>query len=180
MKRNARFGVFPERRKDGKNLCKWCGEPVPKGRIYFCSSEHAYEVQIRRDSAFLRARTKERDHGVCAGCGIDTEQLKRVVRFTHESLADLLLRENARWHGNLFWFHKIMVEWWGSLWTDVEAMCHWQADHIIEVVDGGSPYMDNIQTLCTPCHKAKTKAQHAERAKRRRLEAQAQEALTFI
>lgn len=162
-----RFGDFPARYREGKALCKWCGEVVPKGRIYFCNDKCAFEVQIRRDSAFLRARTKERDHGVCAGCGIDTEQLKRFVRFTRESLADLVLRKDKSW-GNQFWFHKIMVEWWGSLWLDVEAMCSWQADHVIEVVDGGSPYLDNIQTLCTLCHKAKTKAAHGKRARARR------------
>lgn len=167
MKR--RFGDFPERRNaEGKSLCKWDGRIVPKGRVYFCTKQCAFEVQIRRDSAFLRARTKERDHGVCAGCGIDTEQLKRILRAAHRSLVELLLGKDE-WGGNLYWFKQIMLKDLGAhRWNHVESMCHWQADHIVEVVDGGSPYMDNIQTLCTPCHKAKTKAKHGERARQRR------------
>lgn len=57
------------------------------------------------------------------------------------------------------------------------AMCDWQADHIVEVTDGGTPYLENIQTLCLPCHKAKTKASHGQRAAMRR--AQKQPPLTF-
>ena len=35
----------------------------------------------------------------------------------------------------------------------------WEADHIIEVRHGGGGCtLDNFQTLCIPCHKAKTKA----------------------
>lgn len=168
-----RYGEFPIRRnKQGQMLCKWCGGVVPKGRVYFCKKQCAFEVQIRRDSAFLRARTKERDHGVCAGCGIDTEQLKRVLRFTHESLADLVLGPH-KWRGNLYWFRRLMLEWWGAyLWDNVEAMCSWQADHVVEVIDGGEPYLSNIQTLCTPCHKAKTARQAGERAKARRQQKQ--------
>lgn len=156
-------------------LCKWppCPNLVPKGRVYFCSQACAFEVQIRRDASFLRARTKERDRGVCAKCGIDTEQLKRILRFAHASLADLLLSDKP-WQGNLYWFKQIMQRdlMGADLWNHVESMCQWQADHIVEVTDGGAPYLKNIQTLCVPCHKAKTKAQHGERAAKRRAQKQ--------
>lgn len=43
----------------------------------------------------------------------------------------------------------------------------WQADHIKPVAEGGgSCGLENIQTLCTPCHKRKT----AEQARRRAAE----------
>lgn len=166
-----RFGDFPERRNaEGKMICKWtpCQNLIPKGRVYFCSEQCSFEVCIRRDAAFLRARTKERDHGVCAGCGIDTEQLKRILRHTRESMADLLLGKD-RHFGNLYWFSKTMKREFGFRdWQRVEGMCKWQADHIVEIVDGGSPYLDNIQTLCVPCHKEKTKLKAGQRAQVRR------------
>jgi 5-methylcytosine-specific restriction endonuclease McrA len=41
----------------------------------------------------------------------------------------------------------------------------WQADHIESVVEGGGTCgLDNYQTLCTACHKAKTAELAAKRA----------------
>ena len=40
----------------------------------------------------------------------------------------------------------------------------WEADHAVRVADGGGEALaDRVQTLCVPCHKAKTK-QEAKRA----------------
>lgn len=39
----------------------------------------------------------------------------------------------------------------------------WDADHIIEVKNGGGGCgLENLQTLCKTCHKAKTKQMHAK------------------
>lgn len=39
-----------------------------------------------------------------------------------------------------------------------DPVWHWEADHIVEVRDGGGCCgLDNYQTLCVPCHKAKTR-----------------------
>lgn len=172
-----RFGKFPEKRdSEGRMLCKWCPNLVPKGRVYFCSKVCAFEVQIRRDASFLRARTKERDHGVCAACGIDTAQLRRILK--HATRALIYWMNLPRYEGNAYWFNLQMKSAWGyQLWRHVNDMTKWEADHIVEVVDGGAPYLENIQTLCLPCHKAKTKAMHGERAAKRR--AQKQPPLTF-
>lgn len=164
----SRYGTFPERKNsDGQALCKWCGDPVPKGRRCFCSGGCAFEVQIRRDAGFLRARVKERDHGVCAGCGIDTMQLKRILHFTRRSFAVYCGVDPM--FANEFWFHRIMAVWYGEyIWQTVREKCRWEADHIVEVVRGGDPYLNNVQTLCVSCHKAKSKRQHKERAAERR------------
>jgi 5-methylcytosine-specific restriction endonuclease McrA len=45
----------------------------------------------------------------------------------------------------------------------------WEADHIVEVSNGGESILENTQTLCVPCHKAKTKRMHRERARQRRV-----------
>ena len=42
----------------------------------------------------------------------------------------------------------------------------WELDHIVPLVDGGSHDLDNLQTLCTPCHKAKTVSEASERRER--------------
>ncbi|MBW2274640.1 MAG: HNH endonuclease [Deltaproteobacteria bacterium] len=32
----------------------------------------------------------------------------------------------------------------------------WELDHIVPLIDGGSHDLENLQTLCTPCHVKKT------------------------
>lgn len=45
----------------------------------------------------------------------------------------------------------------------------WQADHIVAVyLGGGQCDVDNLRTLCTACHKKRTKKQALERARERR------------
>lgn len=40
-------------------------------------------------------------------------------------------------------------------------------DHVEELIDGGSPFsLDNLQSLCGPCHDAKTSLAHYRRAQR--------------
>lgn len=41
----------------------------------------------------------------------------------------------------------------------------WEADHIVPVVEGGDSNLENIRTLCIPCHRAVTK-ELRERRKR--------------
>lgn len=161
-----RYGDFPERRNaEGKSLCKWCGELVPKGRVFFCNADCAFEVQIRRDSHFLRAQVKQRDRGVCAECKADTEKIKRVLEHARKALADLLGIE--RYNANNYWFYREIKEVVSALqWKSIGTQ--WEADHIVEVTCGGEPYLSNVQTLCIACHKAKSRRQHAERARARK------------
>jgi 5-methylcytosine-specific restriction endonuclease McrA len=45
----------------------------------------------------------------------------------------------------------------------------WEADHIMPVVEGGGGCgLDNIRTLCVPCHRRETAALAARRAAARR------------
>lgn len=46
----------------------------------------------------------------------------------------------------------------------------WQNDHIVELVDGGTHTLDNMQTLCIPCHNKKSAKNAGERARVRRHE----------
>jgi 5-methylcytosine-specific restriction endonuclease McrA len=32
----------------------------------------------------------------------------------------------------------------------------WEADHILPVVEGGDSNLENIRTLCIPCHRGET------------------------
>ncbi len=43
----------------------------------------------------------------------------------------------------------------------------WDADHIIPLIEGGTNWMNNIRTLCLPCHKAQTKTLAGRRKKKK-------------
>jgi 5-methylcytosine-specific restriction endonuclease McrA len=84
----------------------------------------------------------QRDKGVCAGCAADTEKIARVAYHTKDDIWSIYraMGFNRNRHQTL-----------------------WEADHMVEVSNDGETSLDNIQTLCVPCHKAKTKKMHADR-----------------
>jgi 5-methylcytosine-specific restriction endonuclease McrA len=169
---------------DGNHVCRWCKGPVKKPRLYWCSEACVDEYRLRADGQYLRNQVFKRDHGVCAACGIDTVDLES--KYDGRRLA----RENPcpgyqsdRFQAYRKWSRdheqhqrELMARWkreyasngWPKSPT-FDAL--WQADHILEVVNGGGKCgLENIQTLCIPCHKAKTKRLVAERARLRRLQ----------
>lgn len=74
---------------DGKPLCRFCGECVKPPRRSWCSQECVDKFLASSSGSALRSQTFQRDQGVCAECGCDTEKLKRVIGHVHGSLHDL-------------------------------------------------------------------------------------------
>ena len=109
--------------------CRRCGAEVPKGRFTFCSDTCVHEWKLRTDPAYLRDQVWERDRGVCALCGLDTEALRRDKR-------------------KLDWAARRQFErdWGGRRHL-------WDADHIVPVAEGGGECdLSNMRTLCLKCH----------------------------
>lgn len=139
-----------KRRTDGyrrypvvKGQCRYCGEPVPKGRRTFCSPECVHEYRVRTDPGYVRQALWKRDHGICAGCGADTDKVRR------ES-----------------WERRYPDRPYPDRWGTAGP---WDADHIVPVhLGGGECGLEGFQTLCPDCHKAKTALEAAERARLRR------------
>ena len=130
---------------NGRYLCRWCSLEVPPGRVTFCSDWCVEEWRLRTDPGYLREKVLERDHGICAGCGIDCLAAEQHIR---------RLRGAARL--------KILREW-GVRPSFRKSL--WDADHIVPVVEGGGECdLHNIRTLCLKCHRAAT----AELRQRRR------------
>lgn len=138
---------------NGRALCRRCSVEVPKGRQSFCSQACVDEWSIRTNPGFAARKVKERDHGVCAICSVDTEALRlefgqvprgasRAAWLTERGLPMSLL-ERQRW---------------------------FDVDHIVPVVEGGgSCGLDNLRTLCVVCHKRVTAELAARRAKARKV-----------
>jgi len=130
---------------NGRSLCRWCNLEVPKGRFTFCSDWCVEEWRLRSDPGYLRERVLERDHGVCAGCGIDCLAAWRDLK---------RLRGVGR-----------LKAWaaWGLRAGSRKSL--WDADHVVPVVEGGGECdLANIRTLCLKCHRDRT----AELRKRRK------------
>jgi 5-methylcytosine-specific restriction endonuclease McrA len=87
----------------------------------------------------LREQVFARDCGVCAGCGLDTESLRKDFR---------KLDYRAR--------RQFLKEWKLS---ETARRSLWDADHIIPVAEGGGECdLANMRTLCLKCHRAATAA----------------------
>ena len=131
----------------GRCLCRGCGTEVPKGRRTFCSAACVHSWRLLSDPGYVRAKTFERDRGVCAKCGLDTKALGdrlRQLPFGERGAA-------AAYHG--FNYYETL----------------WHADHVVPVIEGGGQCgLDNIRTLCVPCHKIVTAALRQRLAAKRR------------
>jgi 5-methylcytosine-specific restriction protein A len=130
--RRATPGGWVDRRSHPRQ-CRWCAADVPKGRYTFCSQACVHAWKLRTDPAYLREQVFQRDRGVCAACGLDTESLRRK---RHK------LTRVAR---------KQFEQEWGKRRT------LWDADHIVPVAEGGGECdLSNMRTLCLKCHRQAT------------------------
>lgn len=151
------------RDNQGRPLCRWCRKPVPPPRRSWCSAECIHEYRIRSDGGYIRAQLLKRDQGVCAACGLDCEALRKelqalrgaIFRFYGADRLDALVRAKARFAEVARMGFKVHgINPTGGI------PCHetlWHADHILPVhLGGGECGLENLQTLCVPCHDRKT------------------------
>lgn len=134
--------------------CRWCGETIvhtrgeKRGQPNLRRRWHpdCVDEYNRSDPREARRHVRRRDRGICASCGIDTYALKRRIkgRGSHRKLRELGFKPRK------------------SLW---------ELDHRVPLIDGGGHELENLQTLCTPCHKRKTAEEAGLRGERRRSEA---------
>ena len=140
------------RRKLGrtKGQCTWCGGPVPKGRRKWCSDDCVTDFLAQHDWTAKRRQVLRRDKGVCAVCGTDCEKLKRIWQAAKSAWEE----------------RKAVKEWlkgegFHNPWFEL-----WQADHMVPQADGGTHALENLRTLCVPCHEAVTAEWRRARSKR--------------
>lgn len=122
---------------NGRALCRWCDLEVPPRRSSFCSDFCVHEWRLRTDPGFLREQVAARDKGICALCSLDTiAAFRKLKRARGQYRSDLLAQYGLK---------------------SLTRRTLWDADHIVPVVEGGGECdLDNIRTLCLPCHRAQT------------------------
>jgi 5-methylcytosine-specific restriction protein A len=124
---------------NGLPLCRWCElEILTKRRRTFCSDYCVHQWRLRTDPGYLRDRVFARDRGLCALCRADTLAIYAALKRA---------RGAARAAGlSLYGLKSIHAR--RSLWD---------ADHIVPVAEGGGQCdLDNLRTLCLPCHREET------------------------
>ena len=166
-----RRGYHPEWKP--KNLltghgkhCRRCNTPMLygiKGAFHtYCLHEYRMEVSWR----YVCQQVYARDVGVCAECGLRTCRVERaaitmnVEQFLRHGRPSTYYsgQEDIRLQGNR-WLLRLGFRPWERLW---------QVDHVLPKTQGGSDALDNLRTLCVPCHKHFTAWLAEWRAQQRR------------
>jgi hypothetical protein len=140
--------------------CAWCAGALPDAAFAqgvnstYCSQECAEKGRLGRGGMYASTRVRAQvfglEGGVCRKCGIDAHALfVRISALEPPERLNALI--NAKWQlprtGPAL----------DRLLQQPKEGDFWQADHIQAVAEGGGGCgLDNLQTLCTPCHRVET------------------------
>ena len=179
----------------GPGHCRLCGEPIivpdrksstkasairgakvvgPGQRLYTRASWHSWCDETARmlwnPSASLW-RFLERDPH-CASCGIDISALTKrrdaarraaILAFNDRSLPlAARLWIGPSWARDSVWRRALLAMGFGKPSDSLG-----EVDHRVPLWEGGAHAIDNLQVICQPCHRAKTKRESQRRAQRR-------------
>lgn len=150
-RRLARCGI-PVRLRDRKpGQCRYCLGPLTGRQQSYCRPEHAHEFRILNEPLYARLVVLLRDKGRCAACGVET-----IAPEVRARIAPAVGRR-------AYHIPISPIRGWRSLFLTT-----WECDHVVELARGGTSELFNLQTLCPPCHRAKTARFARERAAERR------------
>lgn len=138
--------------------CRLCHKPLKGRQTSWCSKacgwEAWHQIQLRRGSSKdARLLVKRRDNEICANCGRDCALIKRI--FDHAGISIL----KYVWADRSLHPYYMIMRYFG--FTPLKHT--WESNHIMAVADGGEHILENLETLCIPCHKQVTKQQNEER-----------------
>ncbi|XP_075037055.1 DNA annealing helicase and endonuclease ZRANB3 isoform X2 [Mixophyes fleayi] len=156
---------------EGNPLCVYCQEPCSQPiaenhtaawDTRFCSRKCQDDFLIRSNQSYMRAQVFETEHGVCQQCCLNAHELYLSVRDAPKSQRKVLLEST--------WMAQLPLDQLNELIRNPTEGQFWQVDHIRPVYGGGGQcLLDNLQTLCTVCHKERTSQQAKERSRAKKL-----------
>lgn len=144
---------YKRKHKKTLKMCRWCGTTkLPPRKRCWCSTTCVNEFLIRRSGSFARALVRKRDKGVCAICGLDTYKLRRGLYKKHAQRSKMWGRSNLKLRKAI---RALGFQYSRSFW---------EMDHIKAVHEGGGCCgLENLRTLCVPCHKQVTADQRKKK-----------------
>ncbi len=167
---------------NGRPLCRQCGAETTPPRRTFCSDACVDAWKITTNPVYVRQRVWDRDHGVCAKCGLDTDRFNRLMRWARNRLFSARSNDPDR-HGIRHPDRFVQISKWTLSYCShrcgvVQVYANpwswkighlWEANHIVPVVEGGGECgLEGYETLCLKCHKQATKELAGRRAAARK------------
>lgn len=133
---------------NGRPLCRYCNQEVPRGRRTFCGDLCVHEWKLRSNPGYMRDHVFRRDRGICLLCGTNCDELEREMK---------RIKRVEGYHAHQRFCQELQER--GFSGAGYRSL--WQADHIIPVAEGGGECaLANLRTLCTPCHNRVTRDLH--------------------
>ena len=172
-------GILPLSGGQIQRRCLYCAGPtkltIPTDKMIkfmdlFCSQSCTRDYEAKCTAGGLRRQLSLVEKGVCQVCGLDTrllcfelQKIRRNVIGWKEARARVL-KEMA----HKFFLPK-MGKYRENLLNKAIEGYAWHADHVKAVYEGGGACsIDNMRTLCVPCHVSVTIEQHKARAHARK------------
>ncbi|KAJ7345817.1 hypothetical protein JRQ81_001767 [Phrynocephalus forsythii] len=156
--------------KEGNPLCLSCQNPAVRVEptlisatwdTRFCSHTCQDDFLSRTSQSYLRTKVFEIEHGVCQTCGLNAQELYLCVRDAPKNQRKCLLESS--------WMSRLPLSQLNEIILNPSEGLFWQVDHIKPVYSGGGQCsIENLQTLCTVCHKERTAKQAKERSQMKR------------
>ncbi|OCT63361.1 DNA annealing helicase and endonuclease ZRANB3 [Xenopus laevis] len=163
---SALKGYLQAMDSEGKPLCIHCQGPCtqPSNQhlatawdTRFCTRKCQDDFFIRSNQSYMRAKVFETEHGVCQQCCLNVHELYLSVRDAPKGQRKTLLEST--------WMAQLPLAQLNELIRNPTEGQFWQVDHITPVYGGGGQCsLDNLQTLCTVCHRERTARQAKERS----------------
>ncbi|XP_027649690.2 DNA annealing helicase and endonuclease ZRANB3 isoform X6 [Falco peregrinus] len=154
----------------GNPLCLRCQQPTAQLELgcqsqawdtRFCSHACQEDFLIRSSQSYLRTKVFEIEHGVCQFCNQNAQELYLSIRDAPKSERKKLLESS--------WMSHLPLGQLNDIITNPTEGQFWQVDHIKPVYNGGGQCsLENLQTLCTACHRERTAKQAKERSQLKR------------
>lgn len=136
---------------------------------------------MRTNVSYARGLVFKRDRGICQECGFDTHGWDEIRRTWKDAMDRVLSALNVEKWNEIFrrpnedrdeieraWSPRIWAV--RDRWDALGLVPHgWEMDHVVPVVEGGGECgLDNLRTLCIPCHRRNTAELARRRAETRR------------